>query len=252
MKQIAMKQIAVMGISLLVMWLTIEVGVCTTSEAGTDVDRAQSHASLDSVHVIVPGAKIEWDAINFGVELRLFRPPKTEENIYKDIGLFFNERQPEQEFDRDWGYCSEPLLSGRPIALKDSIKTAGYGGLRFQYFTENLAKAMEEGRWEDSFWKQEVRIFVVKFQDLQSARSFWQNLRSEIEQIGIARSFKQDSPGGSYWEFVSPKHTVSMWTKDLWFTYIKVPLVACDKDMEKAIELRDNIKDRIFRYYRRL
>ena len=104
--------------------------------------------------------------------------------------------------------------------------------------------------------RQSVVVTLLKYRSEEEAME-WFNSYWDIERPRISERKKRE-PLADYDEEnhgdrdEQQEAAVCQWVSGVWETAIRVPFSACDGDSIRALTLRDQIRDRIFEYYRGL
>jgi hypothetical protein len=169
----------------------------------------------DSILVTAPGDKVNWTRVTLGLR-RSFRRGIIEDNsIFKDIRL---------------GYSGNSCITS-PF---------------FGPFTENILCWLRFSyvKTESDSWKSGtsyVSIDIWKYKvKPESPKMFRYN----------NAVFKETESLPGVWDYWMNQSACCEWARGMWITSVRVPLQTCGNDSAKAVELRDQIRDRLFIYYR--
>jgi len=217
----------------------------------------------DSILIVVPDAGIKWYNIGLGLKRVLWGKTDTTGNIFMDLDLrfvgFYKNFPAEDQF-LDWNWIRKIELeyidwSQLIILFKDNFKYKRINELHdtiskkivwFQYVPNSQS-------WDKTIPdKGAVVISIEKFQDMQLCNAAWKHICRfgfpVFAPLG-GNIWGQLSPKGWYWECRRNNYAYCEWMRGAWRTTVLVDKKYFGDDVEKCVNLRNRIRDRIFEYY---
>jgi len=186
-----------------------------------DVENGQSG---DSSQAVVPGDGVKWNRVTLGLRRSLQRGIIEDSSIFRDIRLkYFNNSCITRPFFRPLGKADCCWLWFSYLkAEPDSLKGGNAEPERYHF----------------------INVHVTKHRTANGSDS--------IHQYLILHQAKAEERPPGVWNYRAFDGCWCEWRKGRWSTQIEVPLAVCGNDSAKAAELRDQVRDRLFAYYKNL
>jgi hypothetical protein len=181
---------------------------------------AEKTQAWDSSLAVVPGDGVVWNRVTLGLRRSFRRGIIEDSSIFKDMRLTFMDSW-------CWTGFFKPL----------NRSTFGWFGLRYKKTdSDSLKPADSEGYVNDCIY-----IHIIKYKENRPSY--------EVDAYKKNILKAMESPHGvwNYWNYQS---AWCEWRKGRWFSQIEVTLKSCGNDSAKTLELRDQIRDRLFAYYK--
>jgi len=101
-------------------------------------------------------------------------------------------------------------------------------------------------------------VTLVKFKHPEFTDACWHEARKAYSDIlhlvpgeNLLQAYEQKSAGGRYWQFIVDGKTAECWwSKGLWFVRVLVTQELLEN--QAAADLRDEVRERLFRYFAEL
>jgi hypothetical protein len=189
----------------------------------TEIIDAEAHQSGDSRSAVVPGDGIRWNHVTLGLSHSFKRGVIEDSSIFRDIHLKFVDC-----------WCSS-----RPFFKPFTGSEMFWFGLRYRKTDSDSLKSEDSSDYGNDC----IYIEAMKYKEKQpyhDVDAYKKNILKAVEY-----------PHGA-WNYWSSHASCSEWTKDRWSTWVRVQLESCGNDSAKTLELRDQIRDRLFAYYKTL
>ncbi len=188
-----------------------------------EVTESRETQGGDSSLAVVPGDGVQWNRVTLGLKRSFTRGIIEDSSIFKDIHLAFVD-----------SYCwTGPFFK----ALKGTQMFCF--GLRYRKINADSLKPKDS----NGYINDNIYIHIEKNKENQpstEASAYTKNILKAVE-----------SPHG-VWNYWMSDAACCRWAKGRWHTHISVELQSCGNDSAKTIQLRDQIRDRLFAYYKRL
>jgi hypothetical protein len=178
----------------------------------------------DSSGAVVPGNGVKWNRVTLGLRRSFRRGIIEDSSIFRDIRLTFSD---------GWSQMTIPFYK------RSDESYITWFGLSYRKNDSDSIKPEDPG----DNWEETIRIRFIKYKENRPSR--------EVATFKKILTKSVESPYGvwNYWEY---KSAFCEWTKGRWHVIIQVPLESCGNDSVKTLELRDQIRDRLFAYYKTL
>jgi hypothetical protein len=178
----------------------------------------------DSSGAVVPGNGVKWNRVTLGLRRSFRRGIIEDSSIFRDIRLTFSD---------GW------TLMTMPFYKRSDKSYIAWFGLSYRKNDSDSIKPKDPG----DYWEEAIRIHFIKYKENRPSH--------EVATFKKILTKSVESPYGvwNYWEF---KSSFCEWTKGRWHVIVRVPLQSCGNDSVKTLELRDQIRDRLFAYYKTL
>jgi hypothetical protein len=197
---------------------------CESGYGNTLDSKAEKSQTCDSTCAVAPGDGVKWNRVTLGLRRSIKRGIIEDGSIFKDIHLDY--------FDH--GAWNQPFFKpyqGSEICC-----------ISFEYLNAEPDSVKEEPAEENGYHF--IFIHITKYKPGHRPDAIH-------EYIKINKFKAIESPPG-VWSYRTQNDFYCEWFAGSWLTQIDIPLYSCGNDSAKTLELRDQIRDRLFAYYKTL
>jgi hypothetical protein len=194
--------------------------------AETDAADIGKDPNAESEGGVVPADSVNWTRMTLGLRHSLRKKFNQDSSIFRDIGLVF--------------YFNRFKRTGLSFIGKPGNNSI----CELDFIYRKTGADSMRGRYPRFPGNDLISIDIAKYKKEEDPR-VWEKM--------LVQYFKAEKSPAGTWEYWNQNNAACCgWTKGRWHTSISVPLEVCVRDSARTLELRDQIRDRVFAYYKKL